>query len=150
MATEAAAATARLLRQRLGREVWLRVDGDSMRPTIEPPAEVRVVARDRPRVGEVWAFVGAGGRVVVHRCERRTPAGYVFHGDGRVAADPITAPDLLIGRAVAVRDQRGERPLRAFDRLRGSGCHMVRRAGRFLRRGRRWAGSLISHGARSG
>ena len=136
MATDGAAATARLLRQRLGGEVWLPVEGDSMRPTIVAPADVRVVARDRPRVGEVWAFVGPAGRVVVHRCERRTPDGYVFHGDGRAPADPVTPPDLLVGRAIAVRDARGERRLRALDRLRGAARHGLRRAQRRVRRRR--------------
>jgi len=130
VATDGAAATARLLRQRLGGEVWLPVEGDSMRPTIQAPAEVRVVARDRPRIGEVWAFVGPAGRVVVHRCERRTPEGYVFHGDGRAPADPVTPPDLLVGRAIAARDRRGERRLRSADRL----LFIARRAWRRIRR----------------
>jgi hypothetical protein len=137
VATDGAAATARLLRQRLGGEVWLPVEGDSMRPTIPAPAEVRVVARERPRIGEVWAFVGPGGRVVVHRCERRTAEGYVFHGDGRAPADPVTPPDLLVGRAVAVRDRRGERRLQSVDRVQGLARQAGRRVRRLLRRRRR-------------
>jgi hypothetical protein len=119
MATDGAAATARLLRQRLSGVVWLPVEGDSMRPTIRGPAEVHVVARDRPRIGEVWAFVGPAGRVVVHRCERRTAQGYVFHGDGRAPPDPVTPPALLVGRAVAVRGDGRERRLGSADRVRG-------------------------------
>ena len=144
MATDAAAATARLLRQRLGGEVWLRVDGDSMRPTIVPPAEVRVVARDRPRVGEVWAFVGDGGRIVIHRCVRRPDDGYLFQGDGRAAADPIARLERLIGRAVAVRDERGERGLGGRDRLLGTARHLVRQGRRTVRQAARWAVSLMS------
>jgi hypothetical protein len=104
-----------------------------MRPAILAPAEVRVVARDRPRNGEVWAFVGAGGRVVVHRCEGRTPEGYVFHGDGREPADPVTPPDLLVGRAIAVRDRRGERRLGSLDRVQGIARQVLRRVRRRLR-----------------
>jgi hypothetical protein len=146
VATDAAAATARLLRQRLGGEVWLPVDGDSMRPTIIPPATVRVVARDRPRIGEVWAFVSAGGRIVVHRCTRRTSGGYVFQGDGRAATDPATPLELVIGRAVAVRDRHGERSLGVLDRGRGVVRHAARRASRAPR----WVVSLISRRGRSG
>jgi hypothetical protein len=139
-------ATARLLRQRLGDDVWLPVQGESMRPTIIPPAQVRLVAQARPRVGEVWAFVGAGGHIVVHRCERRTPSGYVFRGDGWAAADPVASLDVLIGRAIAVRDDRGERRLGGIDRVRGTSRYLAR----WARRAGRWAVSLISRGARSG
>jgi hypothetical protein len=117
-----------------------------MRPTIIPPAAVRVVARDRPRIGEVWAFVSAEGRIIVHRCTGRTSGGYVFQGDGRAAADPATPPELVIGRAVTVRDRHGERSLGVLDRLRGVVRHAARRTGRATR----WVVSLISRRGRSG
>jgi hypothetical protein len=130
-------ATARLLRRRLAdHELWLAVDGVSMRPTIAPPAEVRVVARTRPRLGEVWAFAGPDGTVVVHRYERCSGEGFVFRGDGRAAADPDVTADVLIGRAVAVRDAGGQRRLGRTDQIRGIVRYGWRRAGRALWRGR--------------
>jgi hypothetical protein len=138
--------TARLLRQRLGGETWLPVVGESMRPTIVAPAQVRVVAQDRPRVGEVWAFVDADGRIVVHRCQRRTPSGYEFQGDGRATSDPLAQAAVLIGRAIAVRDRRGEHRLSVMDRVTGIVRYAARRVGRAVR----WAISLISRARRSG
>jgi hypothetical protein len=149
VATDAPTATARLLRQRLGGEVWLPVDGHSMRPTIVAPGQVRVVARTRPRIGEVWAFVGDGGRIVGHRCQWHRPEGYVFHGDARAVADPVVAPERLIGRAVAVRDGRGERRLGVLDRVRGLARQGARQGRRVTERAARWAFSLISRRARS-
>jgi hypothetical protein len=151
VATEVARATARLLRQRLADQIlWLPVDGGSMRPTIAPPAEVRVVARHRPRLGEVWAFVGPDGTIVVHRYERRSGDGFVFHGDAFARADPAVTSDVLIGRAVAVRAHRGERPLGGSDRLRGGARLALRRGRHAVRAGARWAFLLISRGTRSG
>src|SRR5262249_24504131 len=79
VSTDVAVATARLLRRRLvDHELWLPVNGLSMQPPIAPPAQVRVVARARPRLGEVWAFAGPDGTVIVHRYERRSADGLVF------------------------------------------------------------------------
>jgi hypothetical protein len=151
VATEVALATARLLRHRLlDHDVWLPVDGESMQPTIAPPAEVRVIARRRPWPGEVWAFVGPDGSIVVHRFERRLRAGLVFHGDALVPTDPVTAPDVLVGRVVAVRDGRGERVLGTVDQLRGGARYLLRRARRGVEAVARWAVSLISRAARPG
>jgi len=151
VATEVALATARLLRHRLLiHDVWLPVDGESMQPTIAPPAEVRVVARRRPRMGEVWAFVGPDGSIVVHRYERRSRGGLVFHGDALVPTDPVTAPDVLVGRVVAARDRRGERALGTIDQLRGGARYLRRRVRSVVNAIARWAVSLISRPARPG
>jgi hypothetical protein len=53
---------------------------------------------------------------------------------------------VLIGRAVAVRDGRGERRLGGRDRV----CGMSRYGTRRARRAARWAVSLISRRPRSG
>jgi hypothetical protein len=149
--TEVARATARLLRQRLAeRPLWLPVEGGSMRPTITPPAEVQVAARDRPRLGEIWAFVGPDGSIVVHRYERRSADRFVFHGDAFARSDPAVTADVLVGRAVALRDHRGPRPLGRADRWRGLARLAWRRAGAVVRTGARWAFLLISRGTRSG
>ena len=149
--TATAAATARLVRGRLGAEGrWLAVDGGSMRPTIEPPAEVLVVPRRRPRIGEVWAFAAPDTSIVVHRYgRRRRGGGLVFRGDATAGADPPVDPAVLVGRAVAVRDGGGERTLGTLDRLRGVARQGYRRACRAGRRAARWAELLISRATRS-
>ena len=81
-----------------------------MWPTIHPPARVRLRGGERPRGGEVWAFVGAGGAIVVHRCERRAGPGYVFRGDGLRRRRPVGAgASGVIGRVVA-DGRRSARP----------------------------------------
>ena len=97
-ATSDAAAVAGLLRRRVtaGPELWLAVDGRSMWPTIHPPARVQLATAARPRPGEVWAFVDAGGAIVVHRCDRRAGAGYVFRGDGLRRADPWVPAERVV------------------------------------------------------
>jgi hypothetical protein len=137
---------ARLLRHRLAgpRELWLPVNGHSMWPTIQPPARVRLVAAERPRGAEVWAFVGAGGAIVVHRCERRAGPGYVFRGDGLPTADPWVPARRVIGRVADVEDQRGRRPLGTGDRLIGMGRLAQSRLRSVGRRSRKWVRGLIS------
>ncbi len=148
-ATAAATATARLLRDRCGPEgLWLAVDGGSMRPTIEPPGKVLVVARPAPRYGEVWAFADPAGGVVVHRLTARRGDGLVFHGDALARPDPAVPTLVLVGRAVRVRDPRGERDLATADRLRGLARHAARHAGAGVRRVARWAFLLITRAPR--
>jgi Peptidase S24-like len=145
--TETPEVTARLLRGRLGDDgLWLPVGGGSMLPTIEPSAQVLITRERRPRRGEIWAFVGPDGSIVVHRYERRTGTRFVFHGDALTPTDPPVGGDVLIGRARAVRDERGGRRLGAADRARGVGGQVARRT----RQGARWAVLLISRGKRSG
>jgi hypothetical protein len=131
----AADVVARLLRARVadGPTLWLPVDGRSMWPTIRPPAKVRLDGGGRPRRGEVWAFVGAGEAIVVHRCERRSGPGYVFRGDGLARSDPWVPAGHLIGRVVQVEDQRGQHRLGPVDRSCGIGRHLVMRTRNWVR-----------------
>jgi hypothetical protein len=120
-ATPEGEAAARLLRRWVAEgERWLDVDGRSMSPTISPPARVLVVARARPRRGEVWAFVGGDRTVVVHRYVRRAGEGCQFKGDGSESWDPPVAQGRLVGRVVAAADGRGYHRFGALDRLVGS------------------------------
>lgn len=95
-----ARATARLLRRRAAAGgLWLDVSGDSMRPTLRPPARVLVEATERPRPGEVWAFVGPTGAVAVHRYLRRQRDGrLLFRGDAVAYEDDAVAQEQLVGR----------------------------------------------------
>ncbi len=137
---------ARLLRARLrsGSELWLAVEGRSMWPTIHPPARVRLVRAERPRRGEVWAFVDAGEAIVVHRCERRAGPGYVFRGDGLPRPDPWVPEPRLIGHVVAVEDPKGHRALGERDRIVGIGRMIHHRSLAVGRRTRKWASGLMA------
>jgi len=137
---------ARLLRQRAatGPELWLAVEGRSMWPTIRPPARVQLAAAPRPRVGEVWAFVDPGGAIVVHRCDRRTGAGYVFRGDGLRRADPWVPAERVVGRVVAVVDGRGIRAMGDADRVTGLGRLLLARLRSVARRTRNWVRELMT------
>jgi len=137
---------ARLLRARLqsGNELWLAVEGRSMWPTIQPPARVRLTAGERPRRGEVWAFVDAGEVIVVHRCERRAGPGYVFRGDGLPGPDPWVPAPRLIGHVVAVEDPKGRRCLGRRDRVVGMGRTIHHRVLAVTRKSRKWASGLMA------
>jgi hypothetical protein len=80
-----------------------------MAGAIASGSEVLVVAGDRPRRGEVCAFVNDDGDVVVHRFLREVNGRMWFRGDSNASPDRAVAPELLIGRVGAVRDRRGER-----------------------------------------
>ena len=85
-----------------GGPLWLDVAGTSMGWSIPDGARVRVVAADRPRSGQVWAFCAPEGAIVVHRARRVGRDGTVFQGDACVAADPPAAADRLVGRVIEV------------------------------------------------
>jgi hypothetical protein len=90
-----------------------------MSGAIASGSEVLVVASERPRRGEVWAFVNEGGDVVVHRFLREVNGLMWFRGDSNTSPDRAVAPGLLVGRVGAVRDRRGERRLGHVQRWRG-------------------------------
>ncbi len=126
-------AIASLLRKRLdGGDLWVEARGESMRPTLDESARVRIRRSGRPRPGEVWAFVGSDGSIVVHRCLRRFDAGYYgFRGDGISIDDAPVASTRLIGRVSEAQDSRGTR------RVKRSTARVVhaqlRRVGKFTR-----------------
>jgi len=94
---------ARGLREAAGRRpLSLEATGTSMGRTILAGERVQVVPAGVPRWGEVWAFCDDRAAVVLHRCRRRRPAGYVFQGDACCRADPPVPASRLIGRVEAV------------------------------------------------
>ncbi len=107
------ASTAKVLRGRIGTEgLWIEVVGDSMRPTLVPPAKVLVVGAARPRGGEVWAYVDRHGSIVVHRYLRRHRDGSLaFRGDGVDHEDGWVTPFQLIGRVLRATRSGRESPV---------------------------------------
>jgi hypothetical protein len=92
----------------------------------------------------VWAFVDAGGSVVVHRCDRRAGAGYLFRGDGLRQADPWVPLERVVGRVVAVVDRRGVRPMGRADRVIGLGRLLLARLRSVARRTQNWVRGLMA------
>ena len=59
---------------------------------------------DRPRIGEIWAFVDDNGRVVVHRCMwNRSVHALRFRGDAVCSLDAPVSSGHLIGRVAEGR-----------------------------------------------
>jgi hypothetical protein len=77
-----AAKAAVLRRGAAGRPITIDVRGSSMGKAIPSGARVLVAAGQRPRRGEVWAFVVDDGMVVVHRFRREHEGALWFQGDG--------------------------------------------------------------------
>jgi hypothetical protein len=68
--------------------------------TIVPGSRVRLVHAARPRRGEVWAFVGDDGALVVHRVVRAAGVdAWVLQGDGNRGYDAAVPTARLVGRA---------------------------------------------------
>jgi hypothetical protein len=140
MSTTDPARLARLLRGRAGLSpLRIEVTGSSMGRTIGTGSSVWVVAADRPRWGEIWAFVEDGGFVTVHRCVGRRHGLDRFWGDGNRRSDALRAPDTLVGRVVRIEGPDGVvRDVGAVERLaRGAHLWVARlplRAGTLLHR----------------
>jgi len=95
-------AVAALLRRRVGESgLDLPVSGSSMRGAIESGSVVRMVSSGRPRPGEVWAFVGDDGRVIVHRIRTIGPDTVTHRGVGNYRDDRPVGRDRLVGRVVS-------------------------------------------------
>jgi hypothetical protein len=103
-----------------GRPITIDVTGSSMGKAIPSGSRVLVAAGDRPRRGEVWAFVVDEGLVVVHRFRRERDDSLWFQGDGNTGVDRPVRPEMLVGRVVAV-DVEGRRRTRlgTLARIRG-------------------------------
>jgi hypothetical protein len=114
--------------------LWLDTSGHSMGRTIVPGSEVLVVAAQRPRVGQVWAFCNDAGLVVVHRCRGRRAGHFVFEGDATGHADRPVDTNRLVGRVAAVRRGSRVRHFGPWQSLAGAVAIAARRAIRFARR----------------
>jgi hypothetical protein len=142
---DGARAKAALLRSRVASStLWLPVHGASMGRTIPWGAEVLLEAADRPRRGEIWAFLRSDLRIVVHRYRRRSNGAYVFQGDAKYDPDQPVAADRLVGRVVAVRTTGGVRELSERARITGWVVETGRStARRLLRRGAVGGGVVV-------
>lgn len=87
-----------------------------MLPTIDAPAEGLVGGFERPKWGEVWAFVAPGGSVTVHRVLGRNCRGlWVMRGDGASRTDERVRAACLIGPVHLLRRDDG---IQNLDRSR--------------------------------
>lgn len=104
-----------------------------MMATIPPGARILMVEGQRPRPGEIWAYVSDGGTLVAHRFLGRESDGLVFFGDANLEDDPAIADESLVGRVWAI-DVGGRR--RRIRRSTGL-WRLARRPRTALRRLRR-------------
>jgi len=109
-------AVAALLRRRVGESgLDLPVSGSSMRGAIESGSVVRILSSGHPRPGEVWAFVGDDGRIIVHRI-RSIDADTVTHrGVGNRRDDQPVARDRLVGRVISATSGNRSTKFGKFD-----------------------------------
>jgi hypothetical protein len=80
-----------------------------MGETILTGSNVWVLAADRPRWGEIWAFCDPDSTIDVHRCVGHRRGRARFWGDGNESADTLVDDALLIGRVVAIESPGGAR-----------------------------------------
>ena len=113
-------ALARLMRARASEgALWIPVSGRSMAPVIEP-GRVLVGATSRPpRRGEIWVYVAADERFVVHRFRSQDGGRAWFRGDGNERDDPAVECEAIIGVVIAVEDVRGYRRVGRRARVLG-------------------------------
>jgi hypothetical protein len=114
--------TARLLRRRLATDhLELPVTGESMGSTIRSGSTVRLTELSEPRRGEVWAFVGPGSGIVVHRVRHLTDESVTGRGDGNPLDDHTVPRSHLIGRVESATSPSGSvRRFGPFDRRRAA------------------------------
>lgn len=136
MATDADA-VARLLRARVGEApVELAVTGSSMAGVIATGSIVVIEAADRPRRGEIWAFVDDDGGVVVHRLREIDGDMVVGRGTGNPLDDDPVTTDRLIGRVAAATHGDDRRRFGRWDRRLSRVSFAARKALRRLRKSR--------------
>lgn len=86
-------------------ELQLRVNGDSMAPTLFSGELLHVVppeiASGRPRIGDL-IVVRRGDELVTHRLVGQRGAAWLTLGDNRRALDPPVVPEDVLGRVAAV------------------------------------------------
>jgi len=98
-----------LLQEALAREGRFRfpLRGTSMRPTLPLACEIEIVPPPtQTRLGSLLVFV-SGDALIAHRLVRRAAAGWIAHGDGRLAPDRPLQPEQVLGVvAAAYQDDR--------------------------------------------
>lgn len=108
-----------------GRGLRFRAHGDSMRPFIHPGdiLQVRPLADEWPRPGQILLYRRAGGQIIAHRFIRsRSNPGkaLLLRGDTTCFTDEWIEPGQVIGRVVSI--ERAGRGLPLGERLwRGLG-----------------------------
>lgn len=118
-------AAAAVLRERLrSGPLTITATGSSMLPIIADGAEVRLQSRSRPRRGEVWCYVAADGRVVVHRVLAVGATHVTLRGDANPGNDLAVPVERLVGRVTGVV---GGRRLGGVDRARALLRQLARR-----------------------
>jgi len=100
---------AKALRAAAGtRPLWLPVTGSSMATTVLSGDEVLIEQASRPRIAEVWAYVGSSGEIVVHRYVWNRGGGALLIGDATDVADDLVPLDQLVGRVASRRSATTE------------------------------------------
>jgi hypothetical protein len=84
---------------------WIRAGGSSMRPSIPPGTEVRLVpvGHRQIRVGDVVLARAPSGLHVLHRVRHMGGHRIQLQGDANVTADPLMTDDSVLAVADAVR-----------------------------------------------
>jgi len=101
---------------RAGRPAAVRVQGASMRPTLEPGGWIRVdFAPTRLRFGDL-VVLRSDGYLVVHRLvslagRRQEGKRFRTRGDGRLELDPPVARSRIVGRVTGLLRRGGWRSL---------------------------------------
>jgi hypothetical protein len=125
--------------------VWIKAQGDSMRPLIAPGAQLLVEFGVQPRqVGEIVVF-GQGDRLVAHRLVAwQSGCGWVAKGDAEAYSDGSLEPSDTLGVVRAVRHAPNQaattigcqgqlaRVIAHASHWLGRGAALARRAATFL------------------
>lgn len=137
MITHTATTWLPLLQEALAREGRFRfpLRGTSMRPTLPAACEVEIVPPPaQTPLGSLLVFVN-GDALIAHRLVRQSAAGWVAHGDGRLAPDRPLQPGQMLGIVAAayrggrrIWPGRGELLLRPFWLARHHALRPARRA----------------------
>ncbi len=113
-------AIARLLVSRLDNgDISIPVSGSSMKGLIESGAVVTITRSSSPRRGEVWAFTGETGQVLVHRIRHIGKDTVTCRGVGNRADDSPVSRSRLIGRVVSSTTTGTDHSFGTLDRLGG-------------------------------
>ncbi|MEM7141605.1 MAG: S24/S26 family peptidase [Actinomycetota bacterium] len=128
-------AVAALLRTRVASApIDLPVAGDSMAGVIAAGSTVTVTAQAAPRRGEIWAFAGDDGTVIVHRVREIEGTTVVGRGTANTLDDAPVAVERLIGRVRSANTNGATTRFGALDAVRARLAFAARKRLRRLRR----------------